>query len=329
MRDLRFVWLAIVLVSLALLGACSGETVPAVVGTVVETVAGTGVSGLEDGPSEQAQFNRPEGLALAPDGTLYVVETLSGRVRKISPDGAVTTVLDTQEPDVDIKLPHRLAVGPEGGLYLTDTGNNRVVRINAEGDVVAVFGTGEQGDRDGPASEAQFDFPIGIAVARDGTIYVADSGNSKVRKISPEGEVTTLAGDGHRGFRDGEAAEAQFNGLNVLTLDNVGNVYVTDGQNARVRKISPEGLVSTVAGSGERGFADGIPVKARFKGPAGIAIDVAGNLYIADLGNHRVRKIVPGQQVLTIAGDGEPVAPRGPSHGWYLRGADVQDLLHW
>lgn len=305
MRDRRSVCLAMAFVALALSVACSSESVSTAVKTVVETVAGTGVSGFADGPSGEAQFDRPEGLALAPDGTLYIVETLSGRVRKISPDGAVTTVLDTKRPDSVVKLPHRFAVGPEGGLYLTDAGNNRVVRINAEGDVVAVVGTGEQGDRDGPAEEAQFDFPIGIAVAKDGTVYVADSGNSKVRKISPEGNVTTLAGDGQRGFRDGDAADARFNGLNELTLDNAGNVYVTDSGNSRVRKISPEGVVSTVAGSGERGFADGDPVKASFKGPAGIAVDAAGNLYVAEIGNHRIRKIVPGQQVLTIAGDGE------------------------
>ncbi len=309
--------IGLVVASLVVLAACTGGPSSS---AIVETIAGTGDTGFKDGPSAEALFSRPEGLALTPDGTLYVVETLSGRIRKISPDGAVITVLGGEGSDVDLKLPHRLAIGPDGSLYLTDAGNNRVVRFTPEGTVETVAGTGEPGHTDGPAEEAQFNFPIGIAVARDGAIYVADSGNSKVRKISPEGVVTTVAGSGERGFRDGEAAEAQFAGLNELALDNLGNIYVTDSANSRVRKISPEGVVTTVAGSGERGFADGDPVKARFNGPAGIAIDVAGNLYVAEIRNHRIRKIVPGQLVLTIAGSGEPGLKDGPGTKALFRG---------
>ncbi len=272
----------------------------------VETVAGSGERGSNDTPYGQAQFTSPEGIALATDGTIYVAETLSGRIRKISPDGVVTTVFGAEGADDEIKLPHRLSIGPEGGLFLTDAGNNRIVRITEEGDVLAVAGNGEPGDADGPVNEAQFRFPIGIAVGRDGTIYVADSGNHKVRKITPGGAVVTVAGTGQAGFKDGAAAEAQFAGLNELALDDAGNIYVTEVVNSRVRKISPEGVVTTVAGSGEHGFADGDPAKAKFSSPSGIAIDAAGNIYVAEIGNQRIRKIVPDQLVLTVAGSGEP-----------------------
>lgn len=292
--------MAFVIASFVLFIACaSGPSSSA----TVETVAGTtAVRGATDGPVQDALFSRPEGLAVGPDGSLYVVEPLQGRIRKVNTDGVVTTIVDEETSDVDLRLPSRIAVGLGGNLYVTDAGNNRVVKIDAEGNVATVTGTGERGYVDGPIAEAQFIFPIGISVATDGTVYVADSGNARVRKITPDGVVTTVAGSGEKGFKDGPAAEAQFKGLNELAVDSTGNIYVTEADGERVRKISPDGIVTTAAGSGERGFADGDVTKAKFNGPAGIAVDAAGNLYVAEFLNNRIRKIVQGEQVSTIAG---------------------------
>src|SRR6185295_3637021 len=151
------------------------------------------------------------------------------------------------------------------------------------------------------ARRAAFSDPFGIAVATDGTIYVADAGDSnRIRKLTTEGVVTTLAG-GNEGFSDGNGLAASFNTPSSLALDARGNLYLADTSNNRIRKITPQGDVSTIAGDGTAGYIDGSAAQARFNGPVGVAVDAQGNVFVADTYNDRVRMISPDGQVSTIA----------------------------
>ena len=157
----------------------------------------------------------------------------------------------------------------------------------------------------GDGSPATLADPFGIAVGEDGTIYVADAGDSnQIRKITPDGSVTTLAG-GREGSADGAGAQASFHTPSGLAIDADGNLYVADTGNNRIRKVTPEGVVSTIAGDGTAGYADGPSAQARFNGPIGVAVDKDGNVYVADSYNDRIRKISKDGQVTTLgAGEG-------------------------
>jgi len=156
---------------------------------------------------------------------------------------------------------------------------------------------------DGLGSAASFDSPQGITVgAADGNIYVADSFNSAIRKVTTAGDVTTLSGNGAIGYVDGPIATAQFYAPQSLVTDATGNIYVADYGNNNIRKISPDGTVSTFAGSGDAGYADGTGTKATFNSPRGLAIDGSGNIFVADMGNNLIRKITPAGVVTTFAG---------------------------
>ena len=171
--------------------------------------------------------------------------------------------------------------------------------------VTTLAGDGSPSFRDASQpSPAAFADPFGIAVTDDGVIYVADAGDSnRIRKLAPDGSVTTLAG-GLEGYADGPGAQAAFNTPSGLALDSKGNLFVADTGNNRIRKISPLGLVSTLAGSGTAGYADGAAAQAQFDGPIGIAVDAPGNVYVADTYNDRIRKIAPDGNVSTVAGGG-------------------------
>jgi sugar lactone lactonase YvrE len=169
--------------------------------------------------------------------------------------------------------------------------------------VSTLAGNGTEGYADGNVNSAMFNRPAGVAVDDTGNVYVADTGNYRLRKITPSGDVSTLAGDGTQGFADGSPNNVKFNGIGDLVIDNFGNIYASDFYNNRIRKVSPSGDVSTFAGSGIAGFADGNNATAQFKNPVGLAIDKEGIVYVADQNNNRIRRITGGQ-VTTIAGDG-------------------------
>jgi sugar lactone lactonase YvrE len=148
------------------------------------------------------------------------------------------------------------------------------------------------GYADGPAAEAQFNGPRGVAVDAKGNVYVADTGNHRIRMISPAGQVTTLAGGSEPGYKDGKGSEARFNYPADIAADAAGNLYVADTANHCIRKITPEGVVTTLAGNGKPGDTDGPLAEAQFRAPEGVAVDSQGNVYVADTGNQRIRKIV-------------------------------------
>ena len=196
--------------------------------------------------------------------------------------------------------PFGVAVGADGTVYVADAGDaQRIRRINASGEVTTLAG-GIRGFADGPGSEARFDTPSALAIDAQGALYVADTGNNAIRRIAPDGTVTTVAGGGSAGYRDGPGREALFNGPIGLALDSSGRMLIADTYNDRIRSIAPDGVVSTLAGDGVPGFVDGAAASARFDTPCGIAIDAAGTIVVADTGNDAVRTIDVTGAVSTV-----------------------------
>jgi len=275
----------------------------------VTTLAGSDEVDLVDGPISEAVFSNPTGIALAPSGVLYVADSAQMdphpvRVRAITPEGTVTTLAGSSQAgykdgwgvDAQFKSPASLTVDAEGNIYMADTNNHRIRRISPEGKVTTLAGPLKSGYAagyaDGLAADAQFEGPRSVAVDADGTVYVADAGNHSIRVISPDGRVTTLAGAEEPGYTDGPGLEARFNFPSGIAVDTKGNLYIADTANHSIRKITPKGEVTTLAGNGEPGDADGPASEAQFRAPEGVAVDARGNLYVADTGNHRIRKIV-------------------------------------
>jgi serine/threonine-protein kinase len=287
----------------------------------VSTFAGSGQDLEVDGVGILASFNRPVGIALDNAGNLYVSDDLSATIRKINKDAVVTTLAgngslgfaDGQGTAAAFNFPGGLAVDSSGNIYVADSGNNRIRKISPTGLVTTFAGNGARGSADGICSAASFDTPWGVTIDSSGNLYVTDQGNNKIRKITPDGVVTTFAGSGAKGKTNGKAAIASFNHPDGLAVDAVGNVYVVDEENYIIRKITPNGFVTTFAGNSSIGSADGHGVNASFNVPMGVALDVAGNLYIADQGNFKIRKITPQANVTTIAGNGVYGFANGPA----------------
>jgi len=200
--------------------------------------------------------------------------------------------------------PYALAVDAHGVAYIADAGdNNRIRRVYPDGRVDTLAGTGE-GWRDGPGVQAQFHTPSGIALDAAGNVYVADTGNHRIRRIGPDGVVSTLAGDGVAGFADGAAAQARFDAPMGVAVDATGRVYVADTYNDRIRVIEPDGTVRTVAGGEHPGNVDGLGAETRLDTPVALALDSHGNLLIADLYNNAIRRLSPDGMLRTQVADG-------------------------
>jgi sugar lactone lactonase YvrE len=195
-------------------------------------------------------------------------------------------------------------VDESGNLFLTD--DNLIRKIDTSGNPTVVAGSGDPGFADGMGKRAAFAYPAGLAVDSSGNLFVADTGNHRIRKIDPTGRVTTLAGSGRPGYADGTGTTAQFHFPLGVTVDEDGNVYVADRSNRRIRKIDANGTVSTLAGSGIAGVVDGPGATAQFKSPAGILVDKTGSIYVSDLRSPDVRKIDRAGFVSTL---GTPSVP--------------------
>lgn len=225
-----------------------------------------------------------------PIGWKAHVTTLAGDGSPAFRDGAQAAFSD----------PFGIAVAADGTVYIADAGeNNRIRKIAPDGTVMTLAG-GSEGFADGTAAAASFNTPSGLAVSKDGSLFVADTGNNRIRKITPEGQVSTIAGDGTAGYADGPAAQAKFNGPIGVAVDQRGNIFVADTYNDRIRMITTDGQVSTVAGHGTPGFADGDRRVALFDSPCGIITAADGSLIVADTGNDRLRKITPEGNVTTL-----------------------------
>jgi streptogramin lyase len=215
-----------------------------------------------------------------------------------------TYVYSLEMGEVLLNGPSGVAVDSVGNIYITNRSGNTITKRPSSGAAYTLAGSGTEGFADGTGVAARFNGPWGIAVNSAGVVYVADMYADRIRRITPEGVVSTLAGSGIAGFANGTGTAARFNGPVGIALDSAGNVYVGDSQNHRIRKITPAGVVTTFAGSGTRGFANGTGSAAQFSAPYGVAVDSAGFVYVADSGNHMIRKITPQGVVSTLAGTG-------------------------
>jgi sugar lactone lactonase YvrE len=261
--------------------------------------------GYVDGTGGTAQFNFPSGVAVDTSGYLYVADNASHLIRKISPAGVVSTFAGTvgvagsangTGTGAQFNNPSGVAVDTSGHVYVADYSNQLIRKINPAGVVSTLAGSGVSGSANGTGTGAQFNNPSGVALDTNGNLYVADKSNHQIRKITSAGVVSTLAGVGtaNSGTADGTGASARFNSPTGVAVDKSGKVYVADYTNHLIRQISPEGLVSTLAGvASMAGYVDGVVGTAKFNNPSGVAVDTSGHVYVADSNNHRVRKITP------------------------------------
>ncbi len=279
---------------------------------VITTVAGTGMLGGtgDNGPATSARFNKPQGVAVDSAGNLYIADTGNGFIRKVS-NGVITTVAGSGGPgfsgdngpatSAQLYFPDGVAVDSAGNLYIADFGNNRIRKV-ANGVITTVAGNGTQGfsGDNGPATSAELNFPTGVAVDSAGNLYIPEPYNNRIRKVS-NGVITTVVGNSLSGD-NGPATSTQLSSPNGVAWDTAGNLYIVDS--GRIRKVS-NGVISTVAGIGMFGYSgdNGPAISAQLNYPGGVAVDSAGNLYIADTGNHRIRK-VSGGMITTVAGNG-------------------------
>ncbi len=281
----------------------------------VTTLAGSaGSAGSDDGNGAAARFKYPTGIAATPAGTVYVTEEGNHTVRAITPAGDVSTLAgsalvigsaDGTGAAARFWMPFGVAIDAPGTVYVADS-NNRTIRVITPAGVTSTLaGTpgAAPGNVDGVGSAARFQFPRGLAVDSAGNVYVSDYFGHVIRKITPAGLVTTLAGTGAGGSADGPGNTATFNNPDGIGVDAMGNVYVADSLNATIRKITPAGQVSTLAGTAlVTGSADGSGAAARFGQPRGLTADAAGNVYVADFANQTIRVVTPGGVVTTLAG---------------------------
>ena len=290
------------------------------IGTIT-TIAGGGGFGEDGGPATQARLNLPYGVAVDSAGNLYIADTNNDRIRKVDSAGTITTIAGTGEqgfggdggPATQARLnyPYGVAVDGAGNLYIADQYNNRIRRVDSTGTITTIAGTEKRGfsGDGGPAIQAPLFLPTGVAVDGAGNLYIADQYNHRIRKVDSTGTITTIAGTGERRFGGdgGPAIQAQLDEPTGVVVDGAGNLYIADLANHRIRKVDSTGTITTIAGTGERGFGgDGGPAtQARLNYPYGVAVDGAGNLYIADLANHRIRKVDSTGTITTFAGTGE------------------------
>ncbi|WP_027085247.1 stalk domain-containing protein [Cohnella panacarvi] len=306
----------------------------------VRTIAGKSELGHANGANKDATFFQPYSAVALPDGRLLVSDYENHLIRVVTAARTDTYAgLDLGQDEAnnpiggfndDVLLksafehPAGLAIDSKGSIYVADSENNAIRVITKDGKVSTLAGSGKLGSDDGIGAAASFDHPSDVAVAKDGTVYVADTLNHAIRKVASDGKVTTLTADSNRpfeyfpgaveysgSFKDGPIASAQFNEPTGLALDSKGNLYVSDRGNQRIRYIDfAAGTVSTVAGGGdldkqlqyvEGDYIDGEALKARFNAPEGLTIAPDGTLIIADKLNHAIRTLKNGQ-VGTLAG---------------------------
>ena len=290
---------------------------------IITTVAGTGFWGYsgDGGPATAAQVSFPSGVAVDSAGNLYIADWGNARVRKVSSAGIITTIAGNGSPGysgdggqataAQLSNPSALAIDSAGSLYIADVGENATVRkVSAAGTITTVAGNGTAGysGDGGPATKAQLNAPTGVSVDIYGNLWIADSSNNRVRLVNSSGIISTYAGNGTAGLlgSSGQAVDAELYDPLSVAADSVGNLYIADHENYVIRQVNSSGIITTVAGSVTNStslLGDGGPATgAVLTQPDAVAVDSAGNLYIADPFNNRVRKVTAAGTITTVAG---------------------------
>ena len=275
---------------------------------VISTVAGSGAQGFsgDGGAATAAQLNQPRGVALDGAGNLYIADWFNQRIRKVDTDGDISTVAGTgtagfsgdggAATSAQLDNPYGVAVDGASNLYIADDNNNRIRKVDSSGNISTVAGTGTAGysGDGGAATSAQLDNPYVVALDGAGNLYIADGGNHRIRKVNSAGVISTVAGNGMAGFGgDGGAATSALLNFPIdVAPDALGNLYIAEWVNNRIRKVDSDGVISTVAG------------REQLSNPQDVALDDSGNLYIADMGNHRIHKVDSAGVISTVAGSG-------------------------
>ena len=291
----------------------------------ISLVAGTASTSGFTGDSGQAlgaELQAPSGVWVDSNHNIYIVDKDNDRIRMVSSSGVINTVAGSSTSDTyagdggkatqaSLNLPNGIAFDSAGNMYIADTGNNVVRKVNASGIISTVAGnnySAYSGDG-GPATSASLSEPTGLAFDAAGNLYIADSNNSCIRIVTPDQNIHTFAGQCSYGLFEGDggpAIQAKLNKPYSVAADFQGNVYISDTENERIRVVTPDGIINTVAGTGTSGFKDGPALQAEFSSPYGIAVDASGSVYIVDRSNFRIRKLLPSGNVVTIAGNGSP-----------------------
>jgi N-acetylneuraminic acid mutarotase len=295
----------------------AGDDVQA--GTIT-TVAGTGANGFagDGGPAVHASLFRPQGIFIDSSGSLYIADSENNRIRKIDTSGTIATIAGGGDasgsstdggPAIDATLadPADVFVDGAGNVFIADLNNNVVRKVDVAGTITTIAGNsvgGFAGDG-GPAAEAMLNFPRSILVDRSGELYIADTRNNRIRKIDSSGTITTVAGlAGSSGSTGdgGEATRARLNSPHGIFMDDTGNLYIADRKNHSVRMIDPSGKITTVAGGGRTDGDGGPAIEAVLRDPVDVSVDGAGNLFIAELNGHAVRKVDVAGIITTVVG---------------------------
>ena len=289
---------------------------------IITTVGGNGTAGFsgDGGAATAANLKYPHGEAIDASGNIYIADFNNYRIRKINTSGVISTVAGNgtaafsgdggPATAASIYNPEGLAVDSIGNLYIADCFNNRIRKVNTSGIISTVAGNGTaafSGDSSA-ATAASLYYPFGVALDGSGNLYISDAYNHRIRKVNSAGIISTVAGDGTAAF-SGDSSAATAASLNEpygLAFDGSGNLYIADGINHRIRKVTPSGIIFTFAGNGIPAFAgdSSAATAASLNFPAGIAFDDSGNLYIADTYNNRIRKVNTSGIISTFAGIG-------------------------
>lgn len=281
--------------------------------TTSSLLAGSGVNAFAEGTGAAAQFNYPTGIVRDASGNFFVADRDNHRIRKITPAGVVTTFAGSGAAGfvngtgtaAQFNQPYGITMDGSGNLFVADRINHAIRKITAAGVVTTIAGNGNPGATNGTGAAATFWEPLNLAVDASGNIFVADYRNYVIRKITPAGVVSTFAGTaGSSGFTNGTGTSASFSGTFGITIDGSGNLFVGDHQNSCIRKITPAAVVTTVAGIGTQGWHDGRVDSAQFFNPTQLIADAAGNIYVSDTYNNRIRMITATGHVITLAGTG-------------------------